>query len=171
MIDNTVALVLAGYPAVDTARLHFQAAAVLVRSRELSARGLILVARNLDGAVNLVETCDDHGHTGRGWRAGVGVLVGLFDPVMLGTVVVGSLGGSVVDAFSGHRLRRALQEQIGAHLGAGAAAVLAVVPSSERPVLEATLAGANAVSAVESDLATLTELEAALQESMTGLAP
>lgn len=171
MGDDTMALVLARYPAIGPARLDFDAVAALVRSRHLSTRGMILVARSPGGEVNVEETSDDHGHTGRGWGSGVGVLVGLFDPVMLGTVVVGSVGGSVVDTFSGHRLRRALQEQVGERLGAGTAAVLAVVPTGDRPDVAAALAGASAVSTVESDLATLTELEAALADSMTGLAP
>ena len=171
MIDDTMALVLAGYPAIGPARLDFDAVAASVRSRKLSTRGMILVVRSPAGVVQVEETSDDHGHTGRGWGSGVGVLVGLFDPVMLGTVVVGSVGGSVVDTFSGHRLRRALQEQVGGRLGAGAAAVLAVVPAGVWPDFAAALTGASAVSAVESDLATLTELEAALEDSMTGFAP
>ncbi|WEO78809.1 DUF1269 domain-containing protein [Cryobacterium sp. SO2] len=171
MSDDRMALVVAGYPSPRAARQDFDSAAALVRARRLSTRGMILVARSVGEDVRLEETSDDHGHTGRGWGAGVGVLVGLFDPVMLGTIVVGSVGGSVVDAFSGHRLRRALQEEVGSALAAGTAAVVAMVPTGDQQVLEAALVGARAVAAVEADLTTLTELEAALEDAVARLKP
>lgn len=170
MSGKTMALVVAGYTDLGPARRDFDAVTALVRSRQLSTRGMILVSRSAGGEARLEETGDDHGHVGRGWRAGVGVLVGLYDPVMLGTVVVGSVGGRVMDVFTGHRLRRALQGEIGPALAAGTAAFVGMVPPDHRPVLEAALPGARAVSAVDTDIDTLTDLEVALADALVGIA-
>jgi uncharacterized membrane protein len=168
MSDETMALVVAGYPDVRLARLDFDVVTESVRSRQLSTRGLILVVRDVGGEARLEETSDDHGHIGHGWGAGVGVLIGLFDPVMLGTVVVGSVGGSVVDLFSGHRLRRALQVEVGQALASGSAAFIGMVPTGDRPVLEEALSGAGTLAVVESDVVTLTDLEVTLQNALAG---
>lgn len=164
--DDTMALVVAGYADQGRARRDFDAVVELVRTRQLFTRGMILVVRSAGGAARLEETSDDHGHIGHGWGAGVGVLVGLFDPVMLGTVVVGSVGGSVVDVFSGHRLRHALRVEVGQALAAGSAAFIGMVPSAARTALTAALPGAQAVSAVESDEITLTDLEVAVENAL-----
>ncbi|WP_120337308.1 arylsulfatase [Cryobacterium soli] len=171
MSDNEMVLVVAGYQDIDTARRDFLATAALVRARQLATRGMILVTKNAQGEVRLEHTGDDHGHTGLGWGTGVGVVVGLFAPVMLGTVVVGAAGGALVDTFTGHRLRRVVHDEIGSALGAGSAAVIGVFPAEHRLAVELHLAGAFLFSLVESGPTDLAELEAELDQAMGKFVP
>ncbi len=166
MGDDLMVLVVAGYQDVATARQDFDAVADLVRAKQVSSRGAILIAKDADGEVHLDQTGDHLGRKGLGWGAGVGVLVGLFAPPMLASVAVGGAAGAVVGRFADHRLKAGLQDKIGDALAAGSAVFIGVFPAGERLTVERALAGSPAKSVVESDEKGLSELESALAEAM-----
>ena len=166
MSDDPMVLVVAAYQDLATARHDFAAAGALVRGKQLSSRGMILIAKDATGEVQLEETGDHLGRTGMGWGGGVGVLVGLFAPPMLAAVAVGGAAGAVVGKFANHKLTEGLRDKIGSALASGSAVFIGVFPAEHRLTVEQTLAGSPAKSIVESDESGLKELESALGEAM-----
>jgi arylsulfatase A-like enzyme/uncharacterized membrane protein len=166
MSDDSMVLVVAGYQDVNTAHHDFDAMAALVQSKGVSSRGMILIAKDADGEVRLEDTGDHLGRKGMGWGAGVGVLVGLFAPAMLASVVVGGAAGAVVGRFADHKLKAELQDKIGSALAEGSAVFIGVFPAGHRLVVEQSLAGSPMKSVVESDEKGLKELQSALAEAM-----
>jgi arylsulfatase len=166
MSNDNMVLVVAGYQDVDTARHDFDAVAALVQARQVSSQGMILIARDADGEVRLEDTGDHLGRKGMGWGAGVGVLVGLFAPPMLASVVVGGGAGALVGKFADHKLKAGLKDKIGSALAEGSAVFIGVFPAEHRLAVEQALPGSPLKSVVESDEKGLGELQSALAEAM-----
>jgi arylsulfatase len=170
-MSNTQMLLVAGYPDVKVAEAEFRALADKVRAKELSSQGMILVGKDADGTPRLMDTGNHLGRRGAGWGGGAGVLVGLFAPPMLGAAAVGAAAGAVVGHFAGHRLTAAIQQQVGAALKAGTAAIIGVFPAESRLEAERVLSGSPLKSVVESDERGIDELEAKLAEAMGNFNP
>ena len=103
--DNALVLV-AGYQDLDRAREDFDALAAQVRGKQITLRGAVLVTKDLDGNLTVIETGDHLGRKGAGWGAGVGLVVGLFAPPMLAAAAVGA-GAGALAASSPHTASRA----------------------------------------------------------------
>jgi len=170
-MSETEMLIVAGYADVDLAEREFRALADRVAAKELHSTGMILVGKNSDGSPRLMDTGNHLGRRGAGWGGGVGVLVGLFAPPMLGAVAVGAAAGAVVGRFTGHKLTGKIQEQVGDALKDGTAVVIGVFPADERIPVSQALPGAPLKSVVESDEGGIGELKDALAEAMGKFAP
>lgn len=170
-MTKTQMLVVAAYPDVEVAEAEFRALADKVRAKELSSQGMILVGRDADGTPRLMDTGNHLGRRGAGWGGGAGVLVGLFAPPMLGAAAVGAAAGAVVGHFAGHKLTAAIQQQVGAALKAGTAAIIGVFPAESRLDVERVLPGSPLKSVVESDERGIDELKAKLAEAMGNFNP
>ncbi len=165
-MSDTLMLLVAGYPDPQTAQSEFDALVDQVQGKQISSRGLILVAKDGDGKVTVRDTGDHLGRKGAGWGGGVGVLVGLFAPPLLASVAVGAAAGAVVGKFAGHKVRAAIESQISEALKPGSAVVIGIFPASQRLAAEQALPGAPLKSVVESDDDSIGELKAALGEAM-----
>jgi arylsulfatase len=75
-MSDTFDLILAAYPTLDVARHDFDGLVALVTDKQVKTDGVILVTRDEDGEVQVVDTGDRLGRKGAGWGGGVGVLVG-----------------------------------------------------------------------------------------------
>lgn len=170
-MTKTQMLLVAAYPDVEVAEAEFRALADKVRAKELSSQGMILVGRDADGTPRLMDTGNHLGRRGAGWGGGAGVLVGLFAPPMLGAAAVGAAAGAVVGHFAGHKLTAAIQQQVGAALKTGTAAIIGVFPAESRLDVERVLPGSPVKSVVESDERGIDELKAKLAEAMGNFNP
>lgn len=170
-MTKTQMLLVASYPDVEVAEAEFRALADKVRAKELSSQGMILVGRDADGTPRLMDTGNHLGRRGAGWGGGAGVLVGLFAPPMLGAAAVGAAAGAVVGHFAGHKLTAAIQQQVGAALKTGTAAIIGVFPAESRLDVERVLPGSPVKSVVESDERGIDELKAKLAEAMGNFNP
>lgn len=170
-MTKTQMLLVAAYPDVEVAEAEFRALADKVRAKELSSQGMILVGRDADGTPRLMDTGNHLGRRGAGWGGGAGVLVGLFAPPMLGAAAVGAAAGAVVGHFAGHKLTAAIQQQVGAALKTGTAAIIGVFPAESRLDVERVLPGSPVKSLVESDERGIDELKAKLAEAMGNFNP
>ena len=117
-----------------------------------------------------------HGQPPRAGAAPGGVAApvswsGCAAPPMLGAVAVGAAAGAVVGHFAGHKLTSAIQEQIGAALKNGTAAIIGVFPAADRLAVEQSLPGSPLKSVVESDEGGIDELKAKLAEAMGKFSP
>ena len=150
MSDNTMDVLVAAYRDIDTARQDVDAVTDLVRNKSVTVEGVILVEHDTDGRVTVVSTGDHLGRRGLGWGAGVGLVVGLFQPELLGAVAVGAGAGALVGKFAEHRLTSGLGDRVGQALPPGTAGIIAVYPSGHRLAVEQALPGSLAKSVVAS---------------------
>ena len=171
MGDETMNVVVAGYPDIGAARHDFDALIDRVKDKAVASDGVILVAKDDDGNVTLSETGDHLGRRGAGWGAGVGAVVGLLAPPLLASVAIGAAGGGVVGKFAGHKLSSEIQDKIGEALPRGRAGIIGVFPERDRLAVEQVLAGSPMRSVVAMEKGGLRELQGSLAEAMGKFSP
>lgn len=120
-------LILAGYPALEPAQKDFDALVSLVKDKQITSEGMIIVTRDEAGQVKVTDTGSHLGRKGAGWGGGVGVLVGLAAPPMLGAVAVGAAAGGIVGKFAKHKVDSGLESALGENLKPGTATIIAMV--------------------------------------------
>ncbi|MFZ0666136.1 MAG: hypothetical protein WAM97_10300, partial [Acidimicrobiales bacterium] len=97
-------VVIAAYLVPDLARQDFDALVKLVKDKQLKVEGVALVTNDADGNVTINETGDHLGRKGMEIGGGVGLVVGLFAPPLLASVIVGGAAGALVAKFARHRV-------------------------------------------------------------------
>src|SRR5215470_15408989 len=162
---------MAGYPSVDPAQRDFDALVELVKDKTVRSEGVILVEHDAGGQVRVTQTGDHLGRKGLGWGAGVGLVVGLFSPPLLASVVVGALVGSLVSRFARHKVDSGIQEGLGDKLQPGTAVLVAVVDGDDRLAAEQALAGSFAKSVARMDGKGIRDLKNALAEAAGKFSP
>lgn len=170
MSNETQMLIVAVYQDPDLAQHEFDMLVAKVAAREISTRGMILVAKDDDGQVSVADTGNHLGRKGAGWGGG-GVLVGLFALPMLGAVALGGAAGGLVGHFTGHAITKSVQEKVTQSLQPGTAVIIGVHPAAERLTVERALPGSPLKSIVESDEKGVDELTRALGEAMGKFEP
>jgi arylsulfatase len=166
MSERKTDVLVAGYPDVDAARHDFEALVELVKGKQVKVQGVILVSHDRDGNVTVDSTGDHLGRKGAGWGGGVGLAVGLFNPALLASVVVGAAGGAVIGRFADHKLQSGIHDKIGETLPPGTAGIIAVFPDEDRLAIEQALPGSPMKSLVESDEQGMKALKSSLSEAM-----
>ena len=104
MAETPTDVLVAGYQDIDEATKDFESLVALVKEKQVSIEGVILVTHAEDGSVAVRQTGDNRGRKGTGWGGGVGLAVGLFAPPLLASVAVGAVAGGVVGKFVDHRV-------------------------------------------------------------------
>jgi arylsulfatase len=165
MVSDVVDVVVAPYQDVRVAQQDFDGLCARVTDKTVTSEGVILVERNAAGQVRVTHTGDHLGRKGLGWGGGAGLVVGLFSPPLLASVVVGSAVGGLVGKFAKHRIDSGLEAGLGDKLQPGTALIIAVVEEDDRLPAEQALPGSLAKSAVAMDKNGLKELKAALAEA------
>jgi arylsulfatase len=172
MSDAPVDVLVAGYQDLGAAQRDFDVLCGLVKDKQVTTEyGVILVAKDAGGKVTLADTGDHLGRKGSGWGTGVGVVVGLFAPPMLASVVVGAAAGAAVGKFAEHRLTSGIHDKIGEALPEGSAAVIGVFAEGDRLTVEQALPGSPLKSVVPMGNKGLRELKSALAEAMGKFSP
>lgn len=138
MSDDCV-LIMAVYPsAAGRVETDFDALVALIADRSISSEGAILVEHAAGGKVAVHRTGDHLGRKGMGWGGGIGVLVGLAAPPLLGSIVVGGALGGVLGKFVKHREDHGL-ESFGEQIPLGSAAIVTIVDEDDRAAAERVL--------------------------------
>ncbi len=158
-------IILAAYPSATDAAGDFDRLVALIGSKAVRSDGAILVQRDHDGRVTVVNTGNKLGRKGAGWGGGVGVLVGLAAPPLLASVAVGALAGGLVGKFARRRVEAGLEEGLGEKLQPGTAAILTLVAADDLLPAEQALSGSPAKSRVEMDGDSVSDLRAALADA------
>ncbi len=170
-MSETYDLIMAPYPTIDEARADFDDLVALVTARTIDSEGVILVAKEADGQVQVTHTADHLGRKGMGWGGGVGVLVGLAAPPMLASVVIGGTVGGVVGKFAKRKVDSGLEDAMADKLPPGGALIIAMVDRDHRLEAERALDGTPAHSAVTMDGTGLADLKASLAEAAGKFSP
>jgi arylsulfatase A-like enzyme/uncharacterized membrane protein len=164
-VSQAMHLILAAYQTVDAAESDFDRLVGLISAKKVRSDGAILVQRDDDGRVSVVNTGNKLGRKGAGWGGGVGVLVGLAAPPLLASVAIGAAAGGIVGKFTEHRVKGGLETGIGDKLKSGTAAILALVAEDDLLPAEQALSGSPAKSRVEMEGDSLSDLGQALGEA------
>ena len=171
MAETPTDVLVAGYQDIDEATRDFGSLVALVREKQVSIEGVILVTHAHDGSVAVRQTGDDLGRKGLGWGGGVGLAVGLFAPPLLASVAVGAVAGGVIGKFVDHRVEQDIHDKIGENLPPGSAGVIAVFDDEQRLGVEQALAGAVLRSVVQGDKKGTAALKESLAEAMGKFSP
>jgi uncharacterized membrane protein len=162
-------VVIAAYLIPDLASEDFDALVKLVADKQLTVEGVALVTNDPEGHVTINETGDHLGRKGLEIGGGVGLVVGLFAPPLLASVVVGGAAGALVGKFARHRVESGLQEKMGAALPPGTAGIVAIYDRGKASQVDAALTSAVRKSVAEVDGRGAKQLKAALADAQSGL--
>jgi uncharacterized membrane protein len=169
MSDTEFDVVIAAYLIPDLAQQDFDALVKLVADKQLTVEGVALVTNDADGNVTLKETGDHLGRKGMKIGGGVGLVVGLFAPPLLASVVVGGAVGTLAGKFARHRVESGLEEKMGAALPPGSAGIVAIYDRAKASTVDATLTSAVRKSVAQVDGGGAKKLKAALAEAQAGM--
>jgi arylsulfatase len=168
MSDTEFDIVIAAYTIQDRAKHDFDELVKLVSDKELQVEGVVLVSKDAAGEVTLKETGDNLGRKGLGIGAGVGLVVGLFAPPLLASVVGGGAVGGLVAMFAKHRVEKGLEEKMGSALEPGWAGIVAIYDRGKADTVDATLVSAIKKSTAQVDGHGAKALKAAIAEAQQG---
>jgi uncharacterized membrane protein len=169
MSDTEFDVVIAAYLIPDLAQQDFDALVKLVEDKQLTVEGVALVTRDADGNVAVNETGDHLGRKGMEIGGGVGLVVGLFAPPLLASVVVGGAAGALVGKFARHRVESGLEDKMGAALPPGSAGIVAIYDRAKASTVDTTLTSAVRKSVAQVDGRGAKKLKAALADAQAGL--
>jgi uncharacterized membrane protein len=166
MSDTEFDVVIAAYLIPDLAQQDFDALVKLARDKQLAVEGVALVINDADGNVTVTQTGDHLARKGLVAGGGVGLVVGLFAPPLLASVVA---GGALAGKFARHRAESGLEEKIGAALPPGSAGIVAIYDRGKTDTVNATLASAVRKPVAQVDGGGAKKLKAALAQAQAGM--
>ena len=169
MSDTDFDVVIAAYLIPDLAQQDFDALVKLVEDKRLEVEGVALVTVDTDGKPSVKETGDHLGRKGLKIGAGVGLVVGLFSPPLLASMVVTGAAGDVVGRFAKHRVESGLGDKMGAALPPGSAGIVAIYDRAKSDTVDTTLGNAVKKSVAQVDGSGAKQLKSALAEAQTGM--
>ena len=162
-------VVVAGYASIDAAKSDFEGLVKLVDAKEIkTTEGVILVEHDANGEAHVTDAADHHGRKGLEWGGGVGVVVGLFAPPLLASVVVGGAIGGLIGKFTKHRLDTGIEEKVGMTIPKGTAGVITLVDEGDTPTVKTALGGALKTSVIPVDGHGINALKEGLTEAAKG---
>src|SRR3954451_8289484 len=119
-------VLIAAYLFEDLAKRDFDAVLELAADKTITVEGVVVVHKDADGEVHVIETGDHLGRKGAKLGGGAGLVVGLLAPPLLAATAVGAAAGGVMGKFAKHRLESGLGEKMDAALPPGSGGVIAV---------------------------------------------
>ncbi|HYB00002.1 MAG TPA: DUF1269 domain-containing protein, partial [Ktedonobacteraceae bacterium] len=165
MMKDTYDVIIAGYQSTEQAQQNFDALVKLIKGKQVRSEGVILVQQDADGKVSITQTSDHMGRKGMGWGGGVGLVVGLFSPPLLASIVVSASAGGLIGKFTQRKVNSGIEKGLGEKLNPGTAAIIAIVDDDDRLAAEQALADSPAKSVAQMDRGGIKELKDALAEA------
>ncbi len=144
--DGNNIVIMAGYQAIEPAEKDFDQLTQLAKDKKIKTEGMILVQNDMEGKVSVTETGDHLGRKGMGWGGGVGLLVGLAAPPLLGAVAVGAAAGGLIGKFTRKKMKSGIEEGLGDKLKPGTAAIITIIEEKDKLAAEQALSGSPAKS-------------------------
>src|SRR3954447_25760960 len=117
-------VLIAAYLFEDLAKRDFDAVLKLAEDKTITVDGLVVVQKDADGEVHVIETGDHLGRRGAKLGGGAGIVVGLLAPPLLAATAVGAAAGAVTGRFARHRLESGIGEKLDAALPNGSGGLI-----------------------------------------------
>jgi len=162
-------VLIAAYLFEDLAKRDFDAVLKLAEDKTISIDGVVVVQKDADGEVHVIESGDHLGRKGAKLGGGAGLAVGLFAPPLLAATAVGAAAGGVMGKFAKHRLESGIGEKMDGALPPGSGGVIAVYEAAGAAAVDGALANAVRKSVAQIDGASAKELKAGLAEAQAGM--
>jgi uncharacterized membrane protein len=162
-------VLIAAYLFEDLAKRDFDAVLKLAEEKTITLEGVVVVRKDADGEVNVVETGDHLGRKGAKVGGGAGLVVGLFAPPLLAATAVGAAAGAVAGKFAKHRLESGIGEKLDAALPPGSGGVIAIYDSDGADAVDKALPNAVRKSVAQIDGSSARDLKAGLAEAQAGM--
>ena len=169
MSDKHKDVLIAAYLFEDLAKQDFDAVLKLAEQKTITVEGVVLVQKDADSQVHVVETGDHLGRKGATIGGGVGLVVGLFAPPLLAATAVGAAAGAVLGKFAKHRLQSGIAQKMDTALPPGSGGVIAVYDSDGADAVDKVLVNAVKKSVAQIDGMSAKELKAGLAEAQAGM--
>ena len=169
MSDDKKDVLIAVYMFEDLAKKDFDAVLGLAEDKTITVEGVVLVQKDADGEVHVVETGDHLGRKGAKLGGGVGLVVGLVAPPLLAATAIGAAAGGVMGKFAKHRLESGIAEKMDAALPPSSGGVIALYDSGGADAVDRALANAVKKSVAQIDGMSAKELKAGLAEAQAGM--
>ena len=169
MSDDHKDVLIAVYLFEDLAKQDFNAVLKLAEDKTITVEGVVLVQKDADGEVHVVETGDHLGRKGAKLGGGLGLVAGLVAPPLLAATAIGAAAGGVMGKFAKHRLESGIAEKMDAALPPSSGGVIAVYDSGGADAVDRALANAVKKSVAQIDGMSAKELKAGLAEAQAGM--
>ena len=169
MSDDHKDVLIAVYLFEDLAKQDFDAVLKLAEDKTITVEGVVLVQKDADGEVHVVETGDHLGRKGAKLGGGLGLVAGLVAPPLLAATAIGAAAGGVMGKFAKHRLESGIGEKMDAALPPSSGGVIAVYDSGGADAVDRALANAVKKSVAQIDGMSAKELKAGLAEAQAGM--
>ena len=163
-------VLIAAYLFEDLAKRDFDAVLKLAEDETITVEGVVVVQKDPDGEVRVIETGDHLGRKGAKFGGGAGLAVGLLAPPLLAATAVGAAAGGLTGKFAKHRLESGIGEKMDAALPPGSGGVIAVYDSDGAVTVDKALPNAVRKSVAHIDDASAKQLKAGLAEAQAEMA-
>lgn len=139
MSDENLILYVAAYDEADIAADDFEALKAL-EGNDLSIVGAVVMNRDADGKVDVLEVGDGDVEAGAWVGGGIGLVVGLFAPPLLISTAIGAGIGAVLGHFTKRHEEHELGVDIDEYLPPDSSAIVVVVEDRYLDRVESALA-------------------------------
>lgn len=146
--DGAYSVIVADFSSEETAKQAYKALKDLDDDKAVKVEGVLVVKREEDGDIKVQKMTDHSTRHGVGWGAVGGLVVGvLFPPSVVGSVLVGSLGGAAVGGIRKHHHKKEVAQELDNVLKIGHSGLVALVSRSDELSIQQVLAKADSVVA------------------------
>ena len=142
MTDDNMTLYVASYSDATTAKDDFEALKA-VRGDDLAIIGAVVMSRDADGNVDVLEIGDEDTAAGAWIGGGIGLVVGLFAPPLLASTAIGAGIGALLGHFTKKHEEKELGADLDEYFPPNSSAVVAVIDDMYLDRVDAALAKAD----------------------------
>ena len=144
--DTPLDLYIAAYSDPDAAQGDWDDIKELASEKTIKVDGLVLVARGMDGKIDIKDNAHTVGH-GTAWGAGAGLLIGLiFPPAFLASGLVGAGIGAGISGLISHSEKSEIKNEVQDDVPPGSSAIVALFEERWVADIEKALPKADKVS-------------------------
>jgi uncharacterized membrane protein len=142
MSGDNLELYVAAYSDSTSAQHDFDALRA-AEGDDFEVKGAVVMSRDADGKVDVLEVCDGEVKSGAVIGGGIGLVVGLFAPALLASTAIGAGIGALLGHFSKKHDEEQLSVELDEYFPADSSAVAVVVQNRYLDRVDAALTKAN----------------------------
>ena len=167
--DGAYTLLVADFNDTATALEAYEALKEVEDGATVEIEGVLVVARNADGDLEVQKVTDHSTRRGLGWGVVGGVVLGvLFPPSIIGSAVVLGAGGAAVGKAREAHHKKEIAQELQDAIQPGHSGLLALVSDPGEVKIRKALDKANAIVESAVDDVVAADIKAAAAESESG---